>query len=87
MGDLRNKFRKDAERAAHEALMAKLYPPKPEAAPARCLCGLTHLEVPIMWAIEVERWPRKVGIFCPACIPSKYLHLVIWDVANLPDDV
>jgi hypothetical protein len=66
--------------------MAKHYPPKPEAAPARCLCSLTHSEVPIMWAIEVERWPRKVAIYCPMCIPVRFLPLVVMDVANLPDD-
>lgn len=52
----------------------------------RCQCGLTYLEVPIMWQVlGKDRWAPAV-FCCPACLPHEYLALAARDVANLPDE-
>jgi hypothetical protein len=86
MGDLRNKLYKQMRDEAHRQYMAKHYPPKPEPPPIRCLCGHTYQDVPRMWQIDEPGWPRKTGIYCPACIPAHLIGWVADDVANLPDD-
>jgi hypothetical protein len=85
MGDLRNKFMKQARDEAHREFMARRYPPKPARPTPRCQCGLTWDDVPVMWSVEVQRWPYERALFCPACIPAQYLHLVAVSAANTPD--
>lgn len=51
----------------------------------RCQCGLTYLEVPIMWQVPgKDRWAPGI-YYCPACLPKELLWLVAQDIANLPD--
>jgi hypothetical protein len=49
----------------------------------RCQCGLTYLEVPVMWQVPgKDRW--SPGMYCcPACLPKELLIEVAIDVANL----
>lgn len=87
MGDIRNKLEKEIRAAKHAAWIAKHHPPKPQLPLPRCQCGNTWYDAPILWQIEVVRWPREMAWFCPACLPFKYFPLVAKQVANLPDHV
>jgi hypothetical protein len=86
MADLRNKLRKLLEAERHRAFMAKNYPPERSREPIRCHCGNSYLNVPLMWQIDEGGWPRKTGIYCPACIPAHLIGCVVMDAANLPDE-
>jgi hypothetical protein len=88
MGDLRNKMKRilDSERMARQFKEQRARDAAKPRGPF-CRCGLTYLQVPIMWQIAVEDWPIKYGLFCPGCLPAKYLPLVAIEAANLPDDL
>jgi len=82
LGHFPNKARKEAEQAR---LAAKQRRRAPAQAVPTCRCGLTYLEVPIMWSIGTDhRTPAE--LYCPACLPAKYIPLVAREVANLPSD-
>jgi hypothetical protein len=83
MGHLPNKFRKERQDALiEERRRQEVKPPRPLP---RCLCGLTWLEVPIMWVVSGDRWaPPK--FYCPACLPAEHLPIVMDDVARLPSE-
>jgi hypothetical protein len=82
LGHLPNKARKEAERALIEERRRRDSKPTPPL--PRCLCGLTYLEVPIMWAFTEGR--GEMEIFCPACLPAKHFRTVMTQVAQLPSD-
>lgn len=86
MADFRNALAKAIRDAEHKAFMEKHYPSKAGPVPARCLCGHAYLDVPRMWQIDEPGWPRKTGIYCPACIPPHLIGWVADDAANLPHD-
>jgi hypothetical protein len=83
MGHLPNKARKEAERAQLEAKQRAKQKPSPRL--PTCRCGLTYLEVPIMWSCQIDRRSES-ELFCPACLPAKLIPVVARDVARLPDD-
>jgi len=72
MGDFRNKYAKMARDIRVKALQAKLEAKGPSAEPPRCRCGLTYHQVPVMWAIQADRW-SPLGVYCPACLPDEIL--------------
>lgn len=68
MGDLRNKFRKAAEREATEAMQRRLHPARPPEPPIRCQCGKSIYEVIIWEVAQGLRQPSK--FYCLACYPG-----------------
>lgn len=76
MGDLRNKFMKQARDEAHRQFMARRYPPKPEPPPVRCPCGNTYYDAPLAQYQLDRRKPQ--AICCPACAPADVRDLMGW---------
>jgi len=91
MGDIRNKLEKELRQKRHEAMMRRLYPPKPPRPENRCKCG--HSErvvpdnVPIMWWVCTNTFFHEYTLYCPACLPFEFFPDVMMDAANLPDDL
>ena len=76
MGDLRNKQRKDAERALIRTMQARLDAARPKPEFPRCQCGKTYNEVPAMWMVHRE-WSEPVKFYCPDCLPANLLASVM----------
>jgi hypothetical protein len=70
MGDLRNKFRKQAEQEAIEAMQRAQRPPRAPEPSLRCNgCGRSAHEVPALYALPCERWETQL-YGCSECLPS-----------------
>ena len=72
MGDFRNKYAKMARDERVKALQAALEGRRPPASPLRCRCGLTYHQVPVLWAVQADRW-SPLEVYCPACLPPDLL--------------
>jgi hypothetical protein len=70
MGDLRNKQRKDIERAMIRSMQARLDAARLKPVPPRCKCGLTPQQAPTMWVINSDKCWEQADFRCPACLPA-----------------
>ena len=72
MGDFRNKDAKMTGGIRVKALQAKLEAKEPAAEPTRCRCGHNYHQVPVVWAMQADRW-SPLEVYCAACLPPDLL--------------
>jgi len=69
VGDLRNKARKDEERARIHAMQERLHPQRADPPLPRCDCAFTWLETKMV-SHQDDRW-RPPRLYCFKCLPPQ----------------